>query len=114
MFGSHCLGVKADVSLEFDLVLGMWTSVSDIRGRNFAIGAGVDNVNFQNELGTEESGGNFKIVFNSQRVIGGTLSVGRGFGYDLPIDSEVTFDICHSEEIIRLNWREIFSRIKQW
>jgi len=114
VFGSHCLGVKADVSLEFDLVLGMWTSVSDIPGRNFAIGAGVDNVNFRNEFGTEESGGNFKILFNSQRVIGGTLSVGRGFGYDLPIDSEVTFDICHTEAIIRLNWREIFSRIKQW
>ena len=114
VFGSHCLGVKADVSLEFDLVLGMWTSISEIPGRNYAIGLGVDNVDFQNEPGTKESGGNFEIVFNSQKIIGGTLSVGRGFGYDLPIDSEVNFDICQTEEIMRLHWKQIFSRMKEW
>ena len=66
---------------------------------------GVDSVNFQNELGTEESGGNFEVLFNSERLIGGTLSVGRGVGYELPIDSEVNFEKCHTVELTRLAWK---------
>ena len=38
LFGSHCLGVKADPSLELDIVVGAWTSINDIPDRNFAIG----------------------------------------------------------------------------
>ena len=37
VFGSHCLGVKADPSLELDIVVGAWTSINDIPDRNFAI-----------------------------------------------------------------------------
>ena len=74
---------------------------------------GVDNVNFQNELGTEESGGNFAILFNSERLIGGTVSLGRGVGYDLPIDSEVNFEKCHTVELMRLDWRNFYSKMKK-
>ena len=113
MFSSHCLGVKSDLSLELDIVLGVWTSINDIPGRNFAIGIGADTYDFLSESGTDESGGNFKILFNSERVVGGTLSLGKGYGYDLPIDSEFTFDVCHTNEFMRLDWRKIFSSIKK-
>jgi len=112
-FGSRCLGVKTDVSLEFDVVVGAWTSINYILGQNYAIGLGIDNVNFKNELGTEESGGNFEVLFNNERVIGGTVSLGRGVGYDLPINSEVNFEKCHTIELMRLDWRNFYSNMKK-
>ena len=54
--------------------------------------------NFQNEDGTDESGGNFEIVYNDDKVIiGATFSLSYGFGYDLPIDYESNYDICHTD-----------------
>merc|ERR1712037_970988 len=114
VFSSHCLGVKSDLSLEFDVIVGAWSSINDITGRNYAIGVGTDTAEFLNEYGNDETGGNFKIVWNKDKIIGGTLSLGYGHGYDLPIDNELTYDICHSTEIIRLHWRKIFNRMKNW
>merc|ERR1711971_1229858 len=34
LFGSRCLGVKADLSLELDVVVGAWTSINEIPGQN--------------------------------------------------------------------------------
>ena len=113
LFGSRCFGVKADLSLELDVVVGAWTSINEIPGQNFAIGFGVDNILFKDDLGTEEAGGNFEILFKNDTVIGGTLSVGRGYGYNLPIDSEVNFEKCHTVEFMRLDWKNFYSEMKK-
>ena len=68
MFNSHCLGVKSDLSLEFDVIVGAWTSINDITGRNYAIGLGTDTAEFLNEYGNDETGGNFKLVYNADKV----------------------------------------------
>ena len=68
MFSSHCLGVKSDLSLEFDVIVGAWSSINDITGRNYAIGVGTDTAEFLNEYGNDETGGNFKIVWNKDKV----------------------------------------------
>jgi hypothetical protein len=68
VFSSHCLGVKSDLSLEFDVVVGAWSSINDITGRNYAIGLGTDTAEFLNEYGNDETGGNFKIVYNKDKV----------------------------------------------
>ena len=69
VFRSHCLGVKTDASVELDIVLGAWPSINDIPGQNFAIGMGSDTADFLNEVGTDESGGNFKIISNADKVL---------------------------------------------
>ena len=101
------------MSLEIDIVLGAWTSINNIPGRNFAIGLGTDTADLLNEYGTDESGGNFKIIYNADRVIGGTLSLGSGYGPDLPIDNEISYESCHTNELLRLNWKKVYSGMKK-
>ena len=113
VFGSHCLGVKADFSVELDIVLGAWTSIKDIPGQNFALGLGIDTADLLNELGTDESGGNFKIISNADKVLGGTLSLSYGHGYDLPIDNEITYDICDTDVLMRFDGKFFYNRMKK-
>ena len=110
VYSSHCFGVKSDLSLELDVVLGAWTSINDIAGRTTAVGLGADTGDFENESGTEETGANFELMFNSEKVVGGTFSVGYGYGYNLPIDYEINFDICQTTELMRLNWKIYLAR----
>jgi len=111
VYGTNCLGVKADLSLELDIVLGGWTSIKNIPGRNYAIGLGTDTANFQNEDGTDESGGNFEIVYNGDKVIGATFSLSYGYGYDLPIDYESNYDICETDVLMRLDGKSYYDGI---
>lgn len=114
MFESRCLGVKADLSLELDIVLGAWSSINNIPGRNYALGLGTDTANFQNEDGTDESGGNFEIVYNDDKVIiGATFSLSYGFGYDLPIDYESNYDICHTDVLKHFDGKKFYNRMIQ-
>ena len=109
VFGGHCLGVEADLSLDLDIVLGgAWTSINDILGWNFALGLETDAANFRNEVGTDEFGGNFENVYNGDKVIGTTLSVGYGYGYDLTIDYYSNYDICH-----RLDGKKNYNSMKK-
>ena len=96
------------MSVELDIVLAAWSSINNIPGRNFAIGAGTDTADLLNELGTDEKGGNFKIIANADKVVGGSLSLSYGHGYDLPIDNEITYDICETDVLMRLDGKSNF------
>ena len=81
LFGSYCTGLKADVSMEVDVVLGQWFKIDNVIGSNFALGIGVDISEPKKATGTRERGGNIELIFNPTReFIGATLSIGYGRG----------------------------------
>ena len=112
LFTSFCNGLKADISLEFDLVLGYWTSLDNILGETLVGGIGSDFLEFIEETGTEEKGGNFELVFNQKgSFVGGTLSVGYGYGPDLKFPIEFNIDQCSTYELRRIDLRAIAAKI---
>ena len=114
LFGSYCLGLKADVSRELDLTLVLWKSIDEILGSSFVFGVGADitedyPVSDETEVGV-------KLIQNTEgEVVGAGLSLGVGEGPDLPLDwLEVSHDRCQTFEIWRINLKEIFVKIYQW
>lgn len=111
-FAGRCLGIKADVSVELDIALGFWNSVDDILGPIYQVGVGADTSELKNENGTDETGAHVEQIYNPDGgAIGFAISLGYGYGVDLPIDWEVNFDKCHNYELFRLHWKDLYKMI---
>ena len=81
LFASLCTGLKADMSMEADIVLGHWFNINDVIGSTWALGIGGDLLNVGKAVGTRERGANFELIFNpTDDLIGATFSVGYGKG----------------------------------
>ena len=108
-FAGGCLGLKADVSVELDVALGFWNSIDDIGGPIYQVGVGADTAELKNEPGNDETGAHVEQIYNSGgQFIGFSISLGRGYGVDLPIDWEINFDKCHVYELWRFHWRDLY------
>ena len=81
LFLSFCTGLKLDISIEADLVVGHWFNLEDILGSTYALGLGGDVVDIGQEAGLRERGANGELIFSeANEFIGGTLSIGCGKG----------------------------------
>ena len=64
------------------------------------------------ETGTEEEGGNVEIVLNMEnKVVGGTLSIGYGYGPDIKFPVEFNLDHCSTHQLLRLDLRAITGKV---
>ena len=113
LFASFCNGIKSDVSIEFDVVLGLWTGIDKILGDTVSIGVGSDILEL--ESGTEEEGGNVELVFSKKDgFVGGTLSIGYGYGPEIEFPVELNFDRCSTYELRRFDLRAIAAKVFHW
>ena len=113
LFASFCNGIKSDVSIEFDVVLGFWTGIDKILGDTVSIGVGSDILEL--ESGTEEEGGNVELVFSKKDgFVGGTLSIGYGYGPEIEFPVELNLDRCSTYELRRFDLRAIAAKVFHW
>ena len=111
-YAGSCLGLKADVSVELDIALGFRNSIDDMLGTNYQLGFGADTAELKNEKGNDETGAHVEQIFNSHgQLIGGAISLGYGYGVDLPIDWEINFDKCYNYELWRFHWKDLYNMI---
>jgi len=112
VFAGRCLGLKADVSVELDIMLGFWNSIDDVLGPIYQLGIGADTTELKNEKGNDETGAHVEQIYNSDGgAIGFAISLGYGYGVDLPVDFEINFDKCHNYELWRFHWKDLYNMI---
>jgi len=111
-YAGSCLGLKADISVELDIMLGFWNSIDDMLGTIYQLGFGADTTELKDEKGNDETGAHVEQIYNSVgNFIGGAISLGYGHGVDLPIDFEINFDKCYNYELWRFSWKDLFNMI---
>ena len=112
VYAGSCLGLKADISVELDIALGFWNRTDIMLGTIYQLGLGADTAELKNEPGNDETGAHVEQMYNSDgEFIGGAISLGYGYGVDLPIDWEINFDKCYMEELWRFHWKDLYNMI---
>ena len=112
VYAGSCIGLKADISVELDIALSFWNDIDGMLGTFYQLGFGADTTELKNEKGYDETGGVVEQIFGSDGgSIGFALSLGYGYGVDLPIDWEINFDKCHNYELLRFHWKDLYNMI---